>query len=262
MELFDKSKFATKKELFKFLVENKASLIAQKKATMKRADGISASINSIPSIRKTATSDSDVIQVKAIINTTNVLDSHDDVHIPGIWNKTLKDNTRILHLQEHQLQFDKIIADGPDLDVSVNDVTFVELGYDYDMRTEALTFDSTVKKERNAFMFGEYKSGHVDNHSVGMIYVKLQLAINDEEEAQEFEVWNKYIDEIANKDDAVNQGYFWAILEAKLIEGSAVPIGSNTITPTLEVKKPTGVTSKIFEPPVGTQKTISNYLLT
>jgi hypothetical protein len=95
-----------------------------------------------------------------------------------------------------------------------------------------------------------------------MIYVKLQLAINDEEEVQEFEVWNKYIDEIANKDDAVNQGYFWAILEAKLIEGSAVPIGSNTITPTLEVKKPARVTSKIFEPPVGTQKTISNYLLT
>ncbi len=40
----------------------------------------------------------------------------------------------------------------------------------------------------------------------------------------------------ANKEEAENQGYFWAVKEAKVLEGSAVPIGSNTATPTLEVK--------------------------
>ena len=36
------------------------------------------------------------------------------------------------------------------------------------------------------------------------------------------------------KETAIEKGYFWAVLEAKLIEGSAVVIGSNPVTPTLE----------------------------
>jgi hypothetical protein len=40
--------------------------------------------------------------VLCVINTTNWMDSHRMFHIPGIWNKSLKDNpTFKLHLQEH-----------------------------------------------------------------------------------------------------------------------------------------------------------------
>lgn len=50
-----------------------------------------------------------------------------------------------------------------------------------------------------------------------------------------------------NPEVAEEKGYFWAVTEAKVIEGSAVPIGSNWITPTLSVE------NKDNEPPKGTQ---------
>jgi hypothetical protein len=74
----------------------------------------------------------------------------------------------------------------------------------------------------------------VKNHSVGMQYVKLFLAVNDERYEEEFKVWEKYINLAVNKEVAIEYGYFWAVTEAKVIEGSAVPIGSNTYTPTQE----------------------------
>jgi hypothetical protein len=84
-------------------------------------------------------------------------------------------------------------------------------------------------------MFNEYKNNRVKNHSVGMIYVDLALAINDDDDyyKEEFAVWNKYINNIINRDEAEDLGYFFAIRQAKLVEGSAVPLGSNPITPTL-----------------------------
>ena len=75
-----------------------------------------------------------------------------------------------------------------------------------------------------------------------MQYVKLALAINDEDYETELAVWDKYYDKIANKNVADNTGYFWAVTEAKAIEGSAVPIGSNQATPTHDIK---------VEPPEG-----------
>jgi hypothetical protein len=110
-----------------------------------------------------------------------------------------------------------------------------DLGYDIEGKTEALVFDSTIRQSRNKTMFKEYKANNVDNHSVGMYYVSIKLAINSDDE--EFEnnkkEWDKYIEDIANKKEVKKDGYFFAVNEAKVIEGSAVPLGSNPITPTL-----------------------------
>ena len=231
MEIFDETKYTTKKELFEFLVQNKERLITQKRAEMKRADGFAYSPKRTET--KAVEGNPDQIHVKAIINTTNFMDSHNDVHMPGIWVKSLKENQMIMHLQEHQLQFDKIIADGEDLKAYTQELTWKELGYPYEGKTEALIFDSIVRKERNEFMLKQYMKGNVKNHSVGMVYVKLLLAVNDEEYGAEKEAWDKYYPQIANKERADERGYFWAVKEAKVIEGSAVPIGSNTATPTL-----------------------------
>ena len=231
--------FKSKKELYDFLVTNKETLIAQKKAEMKRADGFSFVVmDDIQRVRKEVSEDATQLHVKAIINTTNYLDSHVDVHLPGLWNKSLKENKSLLHLQEHEMKFASIIADGDDLKAYTKTFTWKELGYNYPGSTEALVFDSTVKQDRNAFMFSQYKKGRVTNHSVGMQYVKLMLAINDEDYPTEKEIWDKYYKEIANKEMADQSGYFWAVKEAKAIEGSAVPIGSNRATPTHEVKEP------------------------
>lgn len=225
------------KEHIKQLVENKETIIAQKKAEMKRADGFSYIANSTAQNVTKADSSGDMV-VTAIINTTNFMDSHKDVHLPGIWTKSLKENRNIMHLQEHELKFDKIIADGKDLKASAKSYTWKELGFDFSGNTEGLVFESTVKPERNKFMYDQYRKGNVKNHSVGMQYVKLLLAVNDEEYGAEFEAWEKYYPEIANKQTADEEGYFWVVKEAKIIEGSAVPIGSNTATPTHSIQEP------------------------
>ena len=240
-------KFNTRKELFEFLIENKETLIAQKKAVTKFSDGFAFDSKSIlipggldvdvSKANEPIVDAPDTLQVKAVINTTNVMDSHDDVHLPGLWDKSLKENKNIMHLQEHQMKFDSIISDGKDLKSRVETKQWKGLGFGFKGDTQALIFDSTVKKSRNKYMHTQYADGHVKNHSVGMRYVKLSLAINDEDAGSNFDTWEKYIDQVANKEIAEAQGYFWAVKEAKVIEGSAVPIGSNQFTPTLENNK-------------------------
>lgn len=232
--------FNTKKERIEWLIENKNSLIAQKKATLKTADAFGYVVpiyDAKEDVYKannpiTNFEELDSIKVKAVINTTNVIDSHMDLHLKGIWNKSVKENKMIMHLAEHKMTFDDIISDGANLKAYVQNTTWRDLGYNLDGETQALTFDSVVRADRNEKMFKQYAKGNVRNHSVGMQYVKMFLAVNDERYEEEFKVWEKYINLAVNKEVAEEYGYFWAVTEAKVIEGSAVPIGSNTYTPT------------------------------
>jgi hypothetical protein len=150
----------------------------------------------------------------------------------------LKENRRLKHLQEHDMSFKSIISDKDDLKAFVKNYTWRELGFDVEGKTQALVFDSVVKRDRNEFMFKQYKDGNVDNHSVGMIYVNMKLAVDSEDEDFEEEkaVFDKHIEDIFNKEEVKKKGHFWAIYEAKAIEGSAVVMGSNPLTPTLQSK--------------------------
>lgn len=260
---FPDKEFATKEELFKALKENKPSLISLKKSIEKRAD----SINYVNSINSDLTANKEEngtqtevekLQVKVIINTTNFIDSHNDLHINGIWNKSVSDNANkgFLHLQEHDRDFDKVISDNAK--GYVESITWKSIGLPYSGKTEALIFDSIIEKKRNEFMFKQYSNGWVKNHSVGMRYVKIDLAINSESEwdKDEKELWDKYYPVVANKEVADERGYFWVVSEAKIIEGSAVVMGSNSATPTISVEnKPEAdnITSEQEEPSSDTQ---------
>jgi hypothetical protein len=160
-----------------------------------------------------------------------------------------------MHLQEHDMEFDKIIADGKQLKAYAKTLNWSELGYNYKGTTEALVFESEILRKRNPYMLEQYANGWVRNHSVGMYYVKMDFAINDEDFPNEFEAWKKYYPQIANPEVADDRGYFWYVMEAKCVEGSAVPIGSNTATPTLETGKnqPGQPTDTIIEPDKSTQ---------
>lgn len=244
--------FKNKSEKFKYIIENKDMLIQQKMMTYKEADGFSfdTSIGIITGLKSSNTTsksitkseaqqveDTGLLEVKAVINTTMIMDSHDDVHIDGIWDKSLERNSDLIHAQEHKAnQFNMIIADGDDVVAETNKYTWNELGYDFKGETEALEFTSNVKKSRNGYMYDQYKSGYVTNHSVGMRYDKLDIAINDDDYPAYKDLYEKYIDKIANKDYVESQGMFWAIFEATAIEGSAVPKGSNFVTPTRSVR--------------------------
>lgn len=239
------------KELFDFLVKNKELLIQEKKFNTKLSDsfmtaGIAVDREGriIKSINKVDEGNS--IQATVVINTTNWMDSHKDVHIPGLWKKSLSETKLLYLLEEHKMTFKGIITD--EIKAFTKKLTWKSLGYDAKGETEALIFEANIPKDRNPDMYREYRLGRVKNHSVGMRYVRLKMAINDENYKEEFAVWNEYLDQIANSQEAEKTGYFFAVTEAKVIEGSAVPIGSNIMTPTLEVKHDTQ------QPPVGTEE--------
>jgi len=88
-----------------------------------------------------------------------------------------------------------------------------------------------------------------------MRYVKIDMAINDDRYEKEFAIWEKYYPVIANKADVDAVGYFWAVTEAKNIEGSAVVKGSNFVTPTISVQETKGKpsTDTSLEPGKATQ---------
>jgi hypothetical protein len=232
--------FKTRKELFKWIAANEDRIIAAKKSAVKFADSVTFGAFAYEKgefadkANKPVKEDVSEIKVKAVINTTNLMDSFDDVHIPKLWNKSLKENKDIWHDQEHKHGFDSTIADYDDLKAYTETMTWKELGFKYEGETECLIFESQVKQERNEFMFKQYKQGRVKNHSVGMNYVKLLTCINDKDYPVQKANWDKYITQVANKEEAEAQGYFFAILEAKVIEGSAVKRGANWATPTLE----------------------------
>jgi hypothetical protein len=256
-DALDIPQFETKDEVFEFLKKNKTILIKQKKSAIKYADAISFVTPVFDSKKsdqsKASTTEellsSDKIKAKIVINTTKLMDSHSDVHMNGIWTKSLKENPTSTHLQEHQMKFDSVISE--DVKAYVQNLNWKTLGFNFEGTTQALTFDSLIEKDRNSFMFEQYAKGFVKQHSVGMQYVKIIMCINSDKDYYEEEKANfdKYYPEVANKEAVDAQGYFWAVTEAKVIEGSAVVRGSNFATPTRSVE-----TEKDTEPPKGTQE--------
>lgn len=253
-------------DIFKYLKENKSFIARQKKAATKHADEVMLGVPLTTEkadfeTKEAAVTDSaqvGTLQIKVIGNTTNLMDSHDDVHIPGLWKKTLSENKYIPHLQEHKMQFDKIITD--ETSVSTKTISWKSIGVNYEGSTQALIMESTASIDRNPYMCEQYKKGYVKMHSAGMQYVNYVMCINSSEKyyAEEKANWDKYFPMVANQDRANAKGYFFAILEAKLVEISAVPIGSNRATPTQSVTEQKEeadiVTSAIIEPDQSTHK--------
>lgn len=254
--------FDTQEEMFKAIADNMDSLLAVRKNAFKESDGLSFYYLDEISEHKITKANNPVnipditeLKVKVVMNTTGLLDNHGDVHIKDIWKRTLSHSDRKLHLQEHKRDFDKVIAD--DSLAYVSTLSWKTLGAEYEGSTQALIFESVVKQSRNKEMFNQYKNGWVKNHSVGMQYVDIKYCMNSELDwAKEYKAnWDKYYPMVANKEDADKRGYFSAVIEAKLVEGSAVLFGSNWISPTLDnnMKNAPEAPSENNEPPTGTQ---------
>lgn len=236
--------FADKAKLIDYLVSNKSKLISQKKSATKEADAISYSVDLVTgkddsTVKAESASnvigpDALQIKVRSIINTTKLFDSHGDVHFDQLWNKSLKEGSFYL-VKQHEFNFEGIISDN--VKAFTKQMSWHELGINYEGKTQALVFDSVIDKADSPLMFEKYRTGKVKQHSVGMQYVKIELAVNDDRYEKEFATWEKYFDEIANKDDVLAAGYFWAVTEAKIIEGSAVVKGSNWVTPTQSIQQ-------------------------
>jgi len=214
------------------IVANKAELIQLKKAEVKTVKG------GISSISKTANTtikgvfkDNEGSLERTIVGNTYLwMDSHNDVHAKGCFTKSVKENKSIFHLHDHEFKLTSKV--GEPKKTYEEEIAWKDLGVNKSGMTQALFMDTEIFKDYNSQIFNEYKAGRINQHSVGMQYVKIDLAVNDESFEKEFKVWQDNIDTLGNPEKATEKGFFWLVKEAKLIEISAVLLGSNELTPT------------------------------
>lgn len=238
---FPDREFSTKAELFAALRDNHDRIIKNKKSVQKIADSVVAVDYTQQQARVSTTKASESISfmkdgyVYPVINTTNYLDSHNDVHADGLWTKSAAEQVgKTLWITNHLLEIGSEIAYEKDVNIMVQDMTFKALGYDSSMSTQALIFEVEKSAIVNDRVKDRIEKNIPTQHSIRMQYVNVMFAMDsDDDEDKEYKAtYDKYIDKVANKDRARSQAYFWVVTEAKIVsEGSSVIQGSNDITP-------------------------------
>lgn len=236
-----KSEFENSKDFYSYLISNKSEILDTKKQSFKKCDGVSVNDNNsiVKSLQTNNIDDlsSGVIKRTVIGNTYNWLDSHGDVHLDGTFSNSIKQRgDKVRHYHDHIQQISAKVGEFEK--VYEKTVNWSDLGIEKKGTTTVLLGNSNIEKSYNSGVFSQYLKNKIDQHSVGMYYVKIDIAINDEEYPQEKALFDSIIDKIGNKEKALELGYFFAVKEAKLIEISAVPNGSNEITQTIENVNP------------------------
>ncbi len=236
------------KELFKALKANKDSIIQAKTATIKYADPVVAFTSITPKEPKTTTStkaegedtspvDRGSIDVTVVCNTAWFCDSHMDVLSDTAYDASIaaKGNT-IPHICDHKWESTSHVGDVTKVYTKV--VPLRDLGLDQDGETVALLMDTTIRKDYNEDVFKFYSNGKINQHSIGLTYTSLKLALNseDEEDVIEYTTWKDNYDKIVNKELVDKKGYFWLVPSVDVKENSCVLFGANSLTPTLSSK--------------------------
>jgi hypothetical protein len=214
---------------------DKAEILSLKKATIKNSDAtiLSSVVDSgevskmMPMDRLPMDTDEAVYRT-LIANTYNYMDSHSDVHLNGLFSKSIQETKKIFLLHDHKFEVTAQI--GNILKAREQDTRFIYLGYNSPLDTQALLLDVEIQKAKNEAVFTAYKDNEINQHSVGMYYVKVDLAMDAKEDPNAYALYQKYLPLIGNADEVMKQGYFFAVSEAKLKETSAVLMGSNPIT--------------------------------
>lgn len=251
--------YATKQELFKAVAEASKDIISLKRAAIQKSADKGQLSNF--SLFKVTEETKSLLGLKdehiyPVINTTKYLDSHGDVHMDGIWNKSIQEQKgQIYYVADHELKTTSVIAFPADVNVFTKEVPWSFVGKKYEGNTQALIYEipkSAIKLQAAKEIIEEKQP--VQN-SVRMQYVRIKLALNSEDKEHiEFKTnYDNYINEIANKEDAEERGYFWVVEEAKIAkEGSMVLFGSNDATP-IQYSDAANKSTSEQEPPQGTQ---------
>lgn len=251
--------FETKEQMFKALCASKNNIIKLKKAAILKSSEkgqISSTTIKLETIKGLDVKEN---YVYPVINTTKYIDSHLDVHMDGIWSKSINENKgNLLYVNDHSLKVSDVIAWSEDVNAFVKNISWKSLGKDFEGETQALIYEIPINKIVNQQAKEVIESKRAVQNSVRMQYVKIELAVDStaKEYQTEKKAWDNNITKVANKEVAEEVGYMWLVKEAKIEkEGSMVLFGSNDATPI--ISEP--LKSTQIEPPKDTQK--NNQLL-
>jgi len=273
--------FETKEQMFSELRKYKSQIISMKKAQVYKScekdDDKRLSIISRPlDLSKIAD------QTKAVdfssddyyyiaVNSTRILDSHKDLHIDGLWNKTKKEQQGKNYLvADHRLELDKTIVKKEYVEILTATIPFSMIGKKYKGNTEVLIYKVKKDKVINQVAKEWLESGDSIEGSVRMRYIDIAFAVNStaKEDIQDKKNYDEYIGRIANIKDFDDEiQYFWVVKQAmNIFESSLVIFGSNGATGLIEIDttkefQPEQSTEKTIEPPTGTQSTQKEFYL-
>ena len=232
--------FYEKETLFKELKENENVIFAQKKLECKSIDKGLQIVTNQSEISK-AIANETIKGLKLdndfyyfVVNSSNILDSHGDVHVEGNWNKTVKEQQGKVYLVwEHQLDRKNIIAVPKDIELIATKIPFTLLGKDYDGDSYCLIYkvakDKIIDKQAKEFL----EQGIDLQASVRMIYIKIEFAFNSNnpEFAKQKQNFDLYYPTIRNIKETGEREYFTIVKEAKNVnESSLVLFASNSAT--------------------------------
>lgn len=260
----DKS-FSTKEELFAEIKKNKDLIIDSKKSEIYKSCDKGQSIVSKYLDLLKFSEENKAIKIDEnyyyfAVNSTRILDSHDDLHVDGIWKKSVKEIQGKNYLvEDHELEISKIITRKEHIEIFTAKVPFSLIGKPYDGNTEILVYKVAKDQVKNEKVKEWLESGDSIECSVRMQYVTILLALdsNNPEDATEKKNYDDYFGLIANKNDFEYIPYFFVIKEAKNVkESSLVPFGSNSSTGIVQSKNTTlEIEAEKNEPAEVTQET-------
>ena len=224
-----------KKDFYKYLIDNKDYIIAEKKQTIKHSELINIAFLQSDNVANKAIDfelkkdTPTTLYRRVIANSTLIRDSHKDVHKNGWAAKTLKENKRIALRNQHRGGLENILI-RPIMPYTI-DTTWQAIGFKEFGNTQILVIDLEINKNTVPdYIWDGFLNYTIDAFSVGMQYVDIKMAINDSDYKEEFAIYNQYINEIVNKDEVNEDGYFYLVSEAKLFEISPVDDASNNRT--------------------------------
>lgn len=248
--------FETDKELFSALKTANDIIISKKKSdpikTVEKGLNFSTKqIKKNPAITTAKGLEQKEGFIYPVINTIGYLDSHRDLHVNGIWNKSAAEQVGKIHyVADHQIGVQTLIAHKSMVNIMVQDIPWAAVGYNYEGNTQALIFEIEEKNLMHEKAKQLLDAGLPIENSVRMQYVNVVLCLDSaEKEDAEFRAnYDKYYPLIANKDEFERIRYFYAVTEAKIVQESSMVLeGSNSATRTLSNKD-------IVEPLVNTQQ--------
>ena len=242
--------FKSKSELFTFLRANKSKLISQKKSLPTTSDDLEFGYSKVKGTKvfgtKATVTEEPVegeLPVEIVANMSGWCDSQMDVMIKDSWKKSITEVSASgqkisYHLKNHDYTMDAIIGKDPVFSAMDLDLSMFNISSDI-KKAQALVCSSTIMEKYDEKIYALYEDGQVRQHSIGLQYIQIVLCLDstEEEDAQEKKNWDKYYPQVINKEKVDNYGYFWAVIEAKILEVSAVLYGANILTPVLSSGK-------------------------
>lgn len=231
--------FTDKEELFAYVRTNKSLLIdAKKSEIIKSVDRNILVVSNQEKVSKCLeTSKSielDDNYYYFVVNSSNVVDSHGDMHINGNWEKTVKEQQGKVYLVwEHTLSKDNIIAMKQDIEMFTTELPFASLGKNYAGSTYCLVYKVAKDKIEDLKAKEWLEKGYDFEASVRMQYMDVDFAMNSnhKDDAREKANYDAYFPLIANKEELQQTDVFCIVKQAKNVnESSLVMFASNNTT--------------------------------